>query len=100
VDFASGSYVVPKGELGRAGAAKRESRIMRNACARPERKFQAHLQFKERDGPIRELAAHNAVRRQAKPIAVEPDGRLQIIHTEGDERDPRLHTQTLQKAAS
>ena len=32
-------------------------------------------------------------------IAVEPDGRLQIIHTKGDERDPRLHTQTFHQTA-
>src|SRR5262249_9444257 len=62
--------------------------------ARPEREFQARLQVKERDSPIRELGADNAVRLQAQPIAVEPDSSLHIIHTKGDERDPRLHTPT------
>ena len=99
VDFDFGSHVVPNGTRGRAGAPQHEPRIMRHARARPEREFQARLQVKERDGPIRELGADNAVRFQAKPIAVEPDGRLQILHAKGDERDPRLHTQTLHKTA-
>src|SRR5712691_1437978 len=51
VDVAFGRHVVPNGALGRAGAPKCEPRLMRHARARPERKFQARLQVKERDSP-------------------------------------------------
>jgi hypothetical protein len=49
------------------------------------------LQIKERNCPILELCADNAFGPQAKTIAVEPDSRLQIINTDGDDSYPRFH---------
>jgi hypothetical protein len=38
-----------------------------------------------------ELLADDSFRRKAQPVAIETQRPLQIIHTERDERDHRLH---------
>ena len=96
VDFDFGSHVVPNGARGRLGRPS----MSPVSCAMLVRGQSA------RSGPPagqRTRRPHTRTRClqcrpfQAKPIAVEPDGRLQIIHAKGDERDPSLHTQTLHK---
>jgi hypothetical protein len=91
VDFDLRRNVVSNGELGRTWATESDPRIMSNALSRPKREFQTRLQVKERNCPILELCADNAFGPQAKAITLEADGPLQIINTDGDESDPRVH---------
>jgi len=44
---------------------------MRDAFARPEREPQSRLEIDESDGSVFELVPDDAVRREAKPIAIE-----------------------------
>jgi hypothetical protein len=97
VDFESRGDVVPDGELGRARAPGRDSRVPRDAPPWPQREPQTGLQVEERDGAVLELRADDAVGLQAETVAVEPDGPLQVVDTERDERDPRLQGRTLRE---
>src|SRR5262249_1007078 len=89
IDLVLRGDVVPDGELGRAGAAGSEPRIVSNALSRPEREFQAALQVEESDRAILELGADNAFGLQAQTVPVEPDRPLEIVNAKSDERDSR-----------
>src|SRR5690606_25583396 len=65
--------------------------VMREAGARPQGKAQARGKVEEGDGPVLELAADDAGRGPAQPVAVEGDGAVEVVDSEGDEGDACLH---------
>src|SRR5688572_789842 len=91
IDFVSGRDVVAKCEVGRTRAADLESRVMSEACARPDRQLQAALQIEEGDSPVLEFPADNAVGLEAKTVAIEAKRPLQVVNAERDEGHSRFH---------
>jgi hypothetical protein len=56
-----------------------------------DREFQAAGEIEEGDRAMLELAADDALRRQAQPVAVEFQRRLEVIDAEGENGDTRFH---------
>ena len=52
------------------------------------------LKIKEGDGAILKLRADDPLRRQTKPITIKPQRSLQIVNTEGNNRDSWFHRRT------
>src|SRR5690606_30314597 len=91
IDLFPAQHVVSEGELRRARPARRQSGVVGDARARPDRKPEAGLQVEEGDGAMLELPADDAFGVQAETVAVEMQGPLQIIHANGDDGHAGLH---------
>ena len=81
-------------KLGRTRRADRKSGIMRKACARPECQPEPYLQLKEGDRAMLKLRADDSLSRQTEPIPIKPQRSFQIVNTESNDRDSRLHIRT------
>jgi hypothetical protein len=78
-------------ELGRAGRLHGQPAIRGQAAAGPEGELQSRLEIEERYRAVLELGADDALRGEAKAVAVESDGAFQVVDPEGDEGDAWLH---------
>src|SRR5215213_2821338 len=70
IDLLLAVDVVPKRELSGARGTLRNSRIMSNVVAPPDRKFQARLKIKESHRPMFKLLSDDPFRREAHAVAV------------------------------
>ncbi|MBX5460868.1 MAG: hypothetical protein IRZ28_07235 [Steroidobacteraceae bacterium] len=68
-----------------------QPRLVRNGLAREQRELEAGLQVDEHHRAVVEFLPDDALGLETEPIAVEPQGPLEIVDTERDERDSRLH---------
>jgi hypothetical protein len=64
---------------------------MCNAGSRPQGQAQAMLKLEKCHGTMLELFADDARAREPKAVAIEAQGCFQIIDTDGDHGDRRLH---------
>jgi hypothetical protein len=91
IDLGLRVHVVGDAELGRALRAHRQARVVREALARPERQAQATVQVEERHRAVLELLADDALGVPAQPVTIEAHRALELIDTEREQRDARLH---------
>ena len=86
--------IVAERALSRASRAKWNFGFMGERCAGPNGELQAMLKIKEGDGAMLKLRADDPLRRQTEPIAIKPQRPLQIVDTESNDGDSRLHRRT------
>ena len=94
IHFCLARDIVTERALSRASRTQWHLGFMGDRCARPDGQLQAMLKFKEGDGAMLILRADDALRRQTEPIAIKPQRPFQIVNTEGNDRDPWLHSRT------
>ena len=94
IHFGFARDIVTERALCRASRTKRNFGFMGERCTGANGEFQAMLKIKEGDGAMLILRADDALRRQTEPIAIKPQRPFQIVNTEGNDRDPRLHSRT------
>lgn len=87
IDLRLAGDVVAQRELGRAATAERDAGIVRDVAAREERQLQARLQVEEGDGALLELRAEDALGRETQAVAIEADGRFEIVDAEGNDAE-------------
>src|SRR5690606_14065352 len=91
IDLFARADVVAERHLRRTPRPLLETGVVRNAFPGPEREAEAGLQVEEGDGPVFELLADDPFRGKTQPVAIEADGRLEIVDAEGDDGDVGLH---------
>jgi hypothetical protein len=84
-------HVVPQAAFGRTCRSDRKARVMGEISARPEREPQPALELEERYRAMRKLLTHNPRRWPAEPIAIERDSPREIINSEGEDGEIRVH---------
>src|SRR5687767_1357037 len=62
-----------------------------NARPRPERENEPALQLEERDCPVLELAADNALARQPEPVPIERERPIEVVDAKRYDSDSRFH---------
>jgi hypothetical protein len=87
-----------QGKVGGAWAGWRQTAIMRNTLARPERQFQSALQVKKGYRAVLEFFADNAFGWKTQAIPIEINRPFQVVNAEGNYRNTRLHVVGLLQA--
>jgi len=90
IDLLPAAHVVADGEIGRARGGNRQSGVVRDAGARPQRQPEPGFEVKKCDGAVLELLADDAFGYESER-AVERERSRQIVDAERDERDARFH---------
>src|SRR5688572_12165247 len=72
----------------------RNSGIVSNACARPNRQSQTGLEIKKGDRSILELTPNYSGRREPETISIKRDSSLKVVNSDGDDGNSRLHPAT------
>src|SRR4029077_2805923 len=94
IHFCLASDIVAERTLSRASRAQRNFGFMGERCAGPNGELQTVLEIEEGDRAMLKLRADNSPRRQTESIPIEPQRPLQVVNTESNDRDPRLHSRT------
>src|SRR5690606_15944498 len=91
VDLLAGAHVVGQAGVGRTRRIGCHAGIGREAASRPQGQAQARLQVEERDRAVLELLADDAFRRPSEAVPVEAYRPVEVVDTESDQGDVRLH---------
>src|SRR5215469_14575354 len=95
VDLPFTTDVMAERELGGAPGGCRDARIKAEVRTREKSKLHAMLQVEDNNGAMLEFGANNAFGFKPESIAVELERRLQVVNSQCDHSDSRLHRSIL-----
>jgi hypothetical protein len=78
-------------ELRTTWRLQRQATVGHQTLARPQRQLQARFQVEECDGSVLDLRTNDSFRCEAETVSVEGHGAFEVVDSEGNERDVRLH---------
>jgi len=91
VDLGFRAHVVGKTETRWTSGLKWKPRVGSQACARPDRKFEAVLKLEEGNGTNLELGPHDPAAGQAESVSVERYRPIEVFDAKRDEADIWTH---------